>query len=64
MAEISPPRIESISDPNSGSQDRSQDQPAPKPPAKQNAAAKPAAPRAPEVSAPEEEDQHQLDEMA
>jgi hypothetical protein len=60
MAEISPPRIESISDPNSGPQD----QPAPNPRAKQDVAAKPAPPRVPEVSAPEEEDQHQLDEMA
>jgi hypothetical protein len=60
MAEITPPRIESISDANSGPPD----QPAPKPRAKAAAAGKPAPPHVPEVSAPEEEDKHELDEMA
>ena len=60
MAEITPPRIEPISDANSGPQD----QPAQKPRAKAAAAGKPAAPHVPEVSAPEEEDKHKLDEMA
>jgi hypothetical protein len=60
MAEIAPPRIESISDPNSGPQD----QPAQKPRVKAAAAGKPAPPHVPEVSAPGEEDKHELDEMA
>jgi hypothetical protein len=60
MAEITPSRIESISDPNSGPQE----QPAPKPRAKAAAAGKPASPHAPEISAPEEEEKHKLDEMA
>lgn len=60
MPEILPPRIESISDPSSGSQDK----PAPKPRAKAAAAEKPAPPQIPEISAPVEEDKHALDEMA
>lgn len=61
MAEITPPRIELISDPNTGTQE----QPAQKPRAKAAAAGKPSPlSRLPEVSAPEEEDQHKLDEMA
>jgi hypothetical protein len=60
MAEITPPRIESISDPNSGPRD----QPAQKPRAKAAVAAKSVPQQAPEVSAPEEEDKHELDEMA
>jgi hypothetical protein len=60
MAEILPPRIESISDPHSGPQDN----PAQTPRAKAVAAGKPAPPHSPEISAPEEEDKHELDEMA
>ena len=60
MAEIKPPRIGSISDPNSGPPD----QPAQEPRARAAAAGKPAPIRVPEVSAPEEEDKHNLDEMA
>jgi len=59
MPEILPPRIESISDPHSGPQEEA----APKPRAK-TAAGKPAPPQLPEISAPEEEDKHELDEMA
>jgi hypothetical protein len=60
MTEITPSRIESISDPNS----RPQEQPAQKSRAKAAAAGKPTPPQVPEVSAPEEEDKHKLDEMA
>jgi hypothetical protein len=60
MAEILPPRIGSISDPNSGPQD----QPAPKPRVKAVAPAKPNPPQDPDISSAEEEDQHKLDEMA
>ena len=60
MAEILPPRIGSISDPNSGPQD----QPAPKPRAKAVAALKPEPPSDPDLSSAEEEDKHELDEMA
>jgi hypothetical protein len=60
MADITPPRIESISDPNSGLQD----QPPPKPRVKAAAAGKPAPPHVPQVSAPGEEEIHELDEMA
>jgi hypothetical protein len=60
MAEIAPPRSSSISDPNSGAQD----QPAKKPRPKSNPAEKPPSAPAPEVSAPDEEDKHELDEMA
>jgi hypothetical protein len=60
MADFTPPRIESISDPNS----RAQDQPAPKPRAKAAAAGKPTPYHVPQVSAPEAEDIHELDEMA
>jgi hypothetical protein len=60
MAEITPPRIESISDPNSGPPD----QPGQKPRAKAAAAGKAVPPQPPEVSAPEEEEKHELDEMA
>jgi len=60
MAEITPPRIESISDPNSGSQE----QPAQKPRTKVAIGAKPASPPVPEISAPEEDEKHELDEMA
>ena len=60
MAEITSSRIESISDPNSGPQE----QPAQKPRAKAAAAGKPTPSHVPEVSAPEEEEKHELDEMA
>ena len=60
MAEIVRPRIESISDPNSGPRD----QPAQQPRAKATHAGKPAMPHVPEVSAPEAEEKHELDEMA
>jgi hypothetical protein len=60
MAEITSSRIESISDPNSGPQDQQHQ----KPHAKAAAAGKPATPHLPEVSAPEEEEKHELDEMA
>jgi hypothetical protein len=65
MAEISAPRIESISDQGSGSgSPDAQEQPVP------NARVKPAVPakispsRVPEISPPAEEDKHDLDEMA
>jgi hypothetical protein len=61
VPEISPPRIDSISDPNR----RSQDEPAKKPRIKPSPPEKPAPLHAPEVShTPEEEDKHELDEMA
>jgi hypothetical protein len=60
MAEIVPPRIGSISDPNSGPQD----QPAPKPRAKAVVSTKPDPPPVPDISSAEEEDKHELDEMA
>jgi hypothetical protein len=60
MAEIVPPRIGSISDPNSGPQD----QPAPKPRAKAFVSTKPDPPPVPDISSAEEEDKHELDEMA
>ena len=60
MAEIAPPRIESIADPNSGRMDES----APKSRAKAAGTGKRSTLRPPEVSAPEEEDKHTLDEMA
>jgi hypothetical protein len=60
VAEIVPPRIESIADPNSGSQD----QPAPKPRVKAVVATKPDPPHVPDISPAEEEDKHELDEMA
>jgi hypothetical protein len=62
MAEILPPRIGSISDPNSGPQD----QPAPKPRAKIVTAAKPDPSRVPDLdlSPAEDGDKHELDEMA
>jgi hypothetical protein len=60
VAEISPPRVESISDPNP----RSQDQPAKKPRVKPVAGQQPAPPHAPEVSTPDDEDKHELDELA
>jgi hypothetical protein len=60
MAEITPPRIESIGDPGSGPQD----QPAQKPRVRNALAASPASPNTPEISEPEEEEKHELDEMA
>jgi hypothetical protein len=60
MAEIAPPRIESIADPGPGTQDQS----AHKPRLKAAIAGKPASPSPPEISAPEEEEKHELDEMA
>jgi hypothetical protein len=60
MAEILPPRIGSISDPNSGPQD----QPAPKSRAKAVVTLKPEPPSDPDLNSAEEEDTHELDEMA
>ncbi len=60
MAEIVPSRIGSISDSNSGPQDK----PAPKPRAKAAVVGKREPPHLPEISAAEEEDWHELDEMA
>ena len=60
MAEISPPRIESISDPGSGPQD----QPGQNPRVKPAVAVKLHSPPLPEISSPEEEEKHALDEMA
>jgi hypothetical protein len=60
MADILPARIESISDPNSGAQDR----PAPKRHAKLSPCLIPVQPPVPKVSSPEEEEKHNLDEMA
>jgi hypothetical protein len=60
MAEIVPPRIGSISDPNPGPQD----QPAPKPRAKAVVAIKPDPPHVPDISSAEDEGKHELDEMA
>jgi hypothetical protein len=60
MAEITPPRIESIADPGPGPQDQS----AHKQRVKAVIPGKPVPPNTPEISAPEEEEQHELDEMA
>jgi hypothetical protein len=60
MVEITPSRIESLADPGSGSQDQF----ARKPRAKAAVAGKSASPQTPEISAPEEEEKHELDEMA
>jgi hypothetical protein len=60
MAEISGPRIESISDPGSGSQEPPREKPQVKP----YAAWKPDPSKTPEIGAPEEEEKRQLDEMA
>ena len=60
MAEIVSPRIGSISDLNSGPQD----QPAPKQRAKVVAAAKPDPAHILDIGTAEEEDKHELDEMA
>ena len=60
MAEIVRPRIESISDPNAGLRD----QPAPKPRVRAAGAAKPHPPSPPDISSAEEEDKHELDELA
>jgi hypothetical protein len=60
MAEIARPRIESIADPGPGPQDQS----ALKQRLKAVIAIKPVPPSPPEISAPEEEGKHELDEMA
>jgi hypothetical protein len=60
MVDITPPRIESIADPGTGPQDQS----AHKPRVKTAVAGKPASPNTPEISAPEDEEKHELDEMA
>jgi len=60
MAEITPPHIESISDPFTGPQDQN----APRPRAKAAAVGKHSPPRPPEISAPEDTEKHELDEMA
>ena len=60
MADITPSRIESIADPGPGPQDPS----ARKQRAKAAAAGKPVPSHTPEISAPEEEEKHELDEMA
>ena len=63
MAEISAPRIESISDHSSDSAAK-QEQAAQNPRVKTVNTAKPAQPQVPEISSPEEEEKHDLDEMA
>jgi len=61
MADILPPRIEPLSERNAGPQD----QPARKPRAKKPVTEeKLAATPAPDIGAPEDEDKHELDEMA
>jgi hypothetical protein len=60
MEDILPHRIEPASDRNSGQQDA----PDARRHAKPAATSKPASPRAPEVSAPEENEKHELDELA
>lgn len=60
MAEILSPRIESITDPGPGPQDQS----AKKTRLKTTAPGKPPPPHVPEISQPEEEEKHELDEMA
>lgn len=58
MVEITPPRIESTSDPGPGSRER----PAPTHPAKAADPGKP--PSLPEIGSPEQDEKHDLDEMA
>jgi hypothetical protein len=60
MAEITPPHIESISDPPAGSREQT----APRPRAKGAAAGKSSLPHTPEISVPEDTEKHKLDEMA
>jgi hypothetical protein len=62
MADILPPRIESISDPHSGPRD----QPAPNPRVKAAVAAKShlPPPLVPAIGSAEEEEKHELDELA
>jgi hypothetical protein len=60
MAEITPPRIESIADPGTGPQD----QPAQRQHAKAAAVAKSAPTKTPEIGYPGEDEKHKLDEMA
>jgi hypothetical protein len=60
MAEISPPRIESIADPGAGPQDQS----AQRQHAKAAAVAKAAPAQTPEIGSPGEDEKHNLDEMA
>jgi len=60
MAEISPPRIESIADPGTGPQDQS----AQRQHAKAAVAAKSASAQTPEIGSPGEDEKHKLDEMA
>jgi hypothetical protein len=60
MAEIASPRIESISDPGPGPQD----QPSKKTRLKTTSPWKSPPPHVPEISQPEEEEKHKLDEMA
>ncbi|MBZ5642907.1 MAG: hypothetical protein LAO19_09130 [Acidobacteriia bacterium] len=59
MAEIVSPRIESIFDPRPGSQEQSAKHARPK----DKAAGKPQQ-QLPEISQPEEDEKHELDEMA
>jgi hypothetical protein len=60
MVEISPPRIESISDASAGPQEQN----APQHRAKAAAVGKASPPRPPEVGTPEDSEKHELDEMA
>lgn len=60
MAEITPPHIESISDPATASQEQN----TPRPRVKAVAAGKPTPSRPPEISAPDDTEKHELDEMA
>ena len=63
MAEITSPRIESVSDPAAGPRSGPEDQPAKKTRLKTPAPGKPLA-HVPEISQLEEEEKHKLDEMA
>jgi hypothetical protein len=60
MAEITPPRIESIADPGTGSQDQS----AQRQHAKAPAVTKAASAQTPEIGSPGEDENHKLDELA
>jgi|GEM_PF-4744886 len=64
MAEISPPRIESISDRDSGPGSEPQGQPPHPARAKAADPSKSTTPGSPEISPPGEDERHNLDEMA
>lgn len=60
MTDLVPPRIEPLSDPHSGRQG----QPPPRPRVKPETVEKPAPAPVPDLGAPDEEENHELDEMA